>query len=130
MLIIRRLLAESDLLGTIQLPSAGNLATTRRWRWGKFAGRLRNFNCLLGCEGVESVCMHIRTIYTVPRNGPCLKEHCRSQATYKWVDFDSRTIEIVCFDCGKFRVTKSQLDDFLDSCPRGRPIVCNLVRVR
>jgi hypothetical protein len=71
---------------------------------------------------VSSLCVEqgsMRTIFFSQRreNGPCPK--CGRPATFRLVDFDSRSIGVACSgSCGQFAVPKPVLDDMLEA---GRP---------
>jgi hypothetical protein len=55
----------------------------------------------------------------VPPTGPCPK--CGGQATFTVIDFDRRTVEVMCSASGAFTTTKPRLDDIWNNCNRPVP---------
>jgi hypothetical protein len=56
--------------------------------------------------------MDINFLTIYPESGPC--PQCGRPATFRLIDFDSRTIGVDCSgECDQFTTSKPQLDDVL-----------------
>jgi hypothetical protein len=51
----------------------------------------------------------IKYIPLCEQNGPC--PQCNEPAAFRVINFDSRTIGVNCAVCGRFTISKAQLDD-------------------